>query len=246
LAGAAAALLAVLFFRRNFSTELLTFNGFGLMPVPPQPLTTAAAWFDWFGRAPLSGLLLFDLFDLVNYGLVAVIFLALYVALRRENPGAMLAALSAGLAGGTIYAAANQTLAMRTLSARYAAAATAEEGAQLLAAGEALLAMHNPGVPAQGTGLTVALLLVLLAGLVFAWEMRRSAAFSRATAVTGILANGLTLLHFPLLLIAPGLLWLPHTLGGPLRMAWYLLIALALWRLWRVRPEPAPAAIARL
>lgn len=242
LAGAVAAFLAVIFFRRNFATEMLTFNGFGLFAVPQEAVIGSVAWFDLLGRRPLLGLVLFDLFDLLNYALVAVLFLALYGALQGVNRSAMVAAVTAGLAGSTIYCASNQALAMWRLSDRYAAATTTAQQTLYLAAGEALLAIHNPGTPAQGTGITAALFLVLLAGLVISMVMWRSAVFNKATAVTGILANGLTLLHFPFLLIAPGLLWLPHTLAAPLRLAWYILIAVQLLRLRRALSAPVPLA----
>ncbi len=56
----------------------------------------------------------------------------------------------------------------------------------LLASGEALLAIHNPGAVFQGAGVNLGLLLVTVAGLIIAVVMLRSDVFGRATAIIGI------------------------------------------------------------
>jgi len=78
ITGGIAALIAVLVFRRYFSVELMQFDGFGLFSVPEAWPVSAADWFALFQENYVVALLLFDLFDLVNYGLVGLIFLALY------------------------------------------------------------------------------------------------------------------------------------------------------------------------
>ena len=182
LAGAIAALVAVLFFRRNCGAELTLFNGIGLFNVPETPPTTAIDWFMLLQNDRFVGLALLDLFDLANYALVGLIFLALYSALRHVHKSAMVVATSFGLVGIAVYFASNQAFSMLSLSDRYAAATTDMQKAMFLAAGEALLAIHNPGALHQGTGIYLSLLLVLLAGLIISLVMLRSTVFSRATA----------------------------------------------------------------
>jgi hypothetical protein len=80
---------------------------------------------------------------------------------------------------------------------------------RVLAAGEALLAIHNAGVMHQGTGIHLSLFLVLLAGLLFSVTMWRSDIFNRATAITGLLANTLGLGLYMTLIFAPALSWIP-------------------------------------
>ena len=63
--------------------------------------------------------------------------------------------------------------------------------------------------------------------------MLRGAVFSRATAYTGILANLFNLGCFIALAFAPAILWLPPTLAAPLRLVWYILIAITLFQLAR-------------
>ena len=236
LAGAVAALLAVLFFRRNFAAEMMLSRGFGLLDVPQIMPISAAEWFALLARNPLVGLLLFGLFDLINYALVGLILLALYGALHRANQSVMVVATACGLIGIAVYFASYQGFAMLALSSRHVTAATEAQQALVLAAGEALLAIHNPGALYQGTGIYISLLLVLLAGLLISLVMLRSAVFSRATAVTGLLANLLALSSFVFLAFNPELLWLPHSLAAPFRLAWYILIAIRLFQLARAAP----------
>jgi hypothetical protein len=233
LAGGAAALIAVVLFRRNFSAELMLFKGFGLFSVPASAPSSAIEWFTLFQENRFVGLALFGLFDLLNYALVGLIFLALYGALRDVNKSAMLVAATFAFVGIAVYFASNQAFAMLSLSGRFAAAPSDAERAIFLAAGEALLAIHNPGALYQGTGIYLSLLLLLLAGLLISIVMLRGAVFGRATAYTGILANLFNLAFFITLAFAPAILWLPPTLAAPFRLAWYILIAVRLFQLAR-------------
>jgi hypothetical protein len=189
----------------------------------------------------LIGLVLLDVVDLVNYALVAVIFLALYAALQLTNRSAMTMATAFGLVGTTVYLASNQAFGMLSLSERYAAATTEAQRAVYLAAGEGLLATQNPGTIYGGTGIYVNLFLVLLAGLVISVVMLRSNVFGKATAWVGIIANGVCLLHFAALAFAPALLALPSASSALFRVTWYVLIAVGLFRLGRRKQEEGGA-----
>jgi hypothetical protein len=100
-----------------------------------------------------------------------------------------------------------------------------------LAAGEALLAINNPGAIYQGTGIYTSLFLVLLAGLIISIVMLRNGIFSRATAYTGVLANGFGLSYFIALAFVPTIYALPTILSAPFRVVWYVLIARKLFQL---------------
>ena len=231
--GGIAALVVVIVFRRNVGTELTAFGGFGLFDVPKTAPVSAEAWFALFQSRPFLGLVLFELFDIVNYLLVGLIFLALYGALHKTNRSIMLITMACGLAGVVVYLASNQAFAMLSLSQRHAAATTEAQRDLFLAAGEALLAIHNAGTMHQGTGIHMGLFLVLLAGLLSSVVMLRGRIFNRATAITGLLANGVGLSYFITLAFAPAICWIPPTLSAPFRIAWYVLIALRLFRLER-------------
>ena len=95
------------------------------------------------------------------------------------------------------------------------------------AAGEALLAIHNPG------GVHLSLLLVALAGLIASLVMLRSRVFGKATATMGVVANSLVLSCFVALPLAPAIAFLFPASSAPFRIIWYVLIALKLFRLTR-------------
>ena len=233
LIAGAAALIAVVLFRRNCGTELVTFGGFGVLDVPAVFPSTALDWFTLLQENRFLGLVLLDLVDLVNYALLGLIFLALYGALRRAHHGAVLLATTLGLVGIAVYFVTNQAFSLLSLSDRYAAATTQTQRATLLAAGEALLAIHNPSAIYQGTGILASLLLVTLAGLAFSLVMLRSNVFGKVTAIVGILATVFQLGYFVPLPVAPALYALPFVLSAPFRLAWYVLIAVGLFRLAR-------------
>jgi hypothetical protein len=201
--------------------------------VPTEYPSTALGWFTLLQEDTLVGLLLFDVKDLVNYALVGLIFLALYAALHQTNRSAMAIATACGLVGIAVYLASNQAFAMLSLSEKYAAATTDAQRATFLAAGEALLAIYNPGAIYQGTGYYVGYFFVLLAGLIISVVMLRSSVFGKATAYVGILANGLALGHFLALAFAPALIVVPTPVSAPFRVLWMVLIALRLFRLGR-------------
>ena len=223
--GGIAALVAVFIFRRNLSAELMAFQGFGLFDVPGVAPIRAAEWFMLLQRDWFVGLTLLGVFDLVEYALVGLLFLALYAALKQANRSTMLLAVACGLAGIAVAFASNQGFAMLSLSEQYAAAATDTQRAMFLAAGEALLAIN------AGAGGYISLFLVLLAGLLISIVMLRGDTFGKATAYVGILANGVGLCYFLALAFVPAINWLPPTLSAPFRVIWYFLIARKLFQL---------------
>ncbi|MBN1965390.1 MAG: DUF4386 family protein [Anaerolineae bacterium] len=230
--GALIAVVAALGFRRNIAAELSLFTG----RVAPN---TAEEWFALLQDNRLLGLAYLNLFDVVNYALLGLLFLVLYVALKRSAEGFMIIAASFGVVGAAVYFASNQALAMLSLSDQYAAATTDAGRAIFLAAGEALLAINNPGAVAQGVGIHLSLLSITLAGLLISLVMQRSGSFNRLTAYLGIVAHVLVLGYFVALIFAPDLTWLPHTLAAIPIVVWELLIAWRLWGLARVETQAA-------
>ena len=193
--------------------------------------SSAVEWFALLQNHRLIGLTLLDLCDLVNYALVGLIVLALCAALRRADVGALAIAATSTFIGTALYFASNQAFAMMSLSERYTAATTEAQRSTLLAAGEALLAIDNPGATFPGAGSTLSLLLVTLASLIISIVMLRSDVFGRATAYVGLVAEAFQLGHFIVLTLAPALLALPTSLAAPFRLAWYILIARGLFQL---------------
>ncbi|MFO7678540.1 MAG: hypothetical protein R6X34_00670 [Chloroflexota bacterium] len=220
--GAVSALLAALLFRRNIGAEVSLFTGVDAIP------TTVADWYALLQANPFVGLSLLAVFDLVNYILVGVIFLALGAALWQANKSVAALALASGLVGVTLNLASNISLTMFSFSQRYAAATSAAQRADLLAAGQTVLAGNDPLTAVPGTGALVSLLLVGLAGLLFSVLLLP---FYRGTAVLGLLAGGCDLAYclvFPLTAVAP--VYLLLAAAGLFWMLWHLLVARVLWK----------------
>ncbi len=183
--GGIAALLAVFVFRRNLGAELMAFHGFGLFSVPETMPVSATKWFTLLQNNPFVGLALLEVFDLVEYALVGLMFLAVGVVLWQSHQTMILLATIGGLIGIAVYFTSNQAFAMLSLSEHYATATNDAQRAMFVLAGESLLAINNPGVCYQGTGIYASLFLVLLAGLLISLVMLQSDVFSKVTAWTG-------------------------------------------------------------
>ena len=228
--GGAAALLAALVFRRNLGAEI---NLFTQQPLPE----TVLDWFTLLQDRPLIGLSYLNLFDLLDYVLVALMFLAVYAAFRNTHRSAALVALTLGLVGMAVSLASNASLSMLSLSSQYAAAANEAQRSLILAAGQAMLAVSSqPGVIYHSTGMYSSYLFIAIAGFIFSLLMLKSHIFGRAAAYTGILAGALDLVY------CIGIIFLPLTkidliakitqpAAGLLLMVWHFLIGLKLWRL---------------
>jgi hypothetical protein len=230
--GGAAAVIAVVLFRRNLGAEFSLLRITGIISFGPATTPrTAVEWFSLLQGNALLGLVLLEIFDLVNYALVGLIFLALYGALRRDNKSAMVIATVLGLVGIAVSFATNHAFALLSLSDRYAAAATDAQRSMFLAAGEALLATSNPGAIYQGTGIYASLLLVTLAGIIISVVMLRSSVFGTATACAGILAGVFGLGYFGALALAPAVRAAPPSISAVFLLVWYLRIGRRLFRL---------------
>jgi hypothetical protein len=227
--GAIAAFMAAVLFRRNMDAEYLLLRGVGIIHTGPAIApSTVADWFALLNQNKLLGLTLLNIFDLVNYALLGLIFLASLAALQRTSKSIMTIGTGLGLLGIMIYFGSNQALSMLSLSSRYASAVTEGHRSTLLAAGQASLALHE-NVSYQGNGLYISFLLVSVAGLILSLVMLKSDSFSRMSAYMGITANLLGLGYYIMLVFAPALVYLPLSLSALFLIAWYLMISERLW-----------------
>jgi len=153
-----------------------------IFAVWPPPVTVSE-WFTLFRNNWLLGLLSLDLLYIVNNVLLVLIYLALYIALKKAAEAGMLIALVLGLVGVAAYFASNTSFEMLSLSSQYAAAATEAQRSVLLAAGQAMLAVY------KGTAFNVYYVLNGIALVIIAGVMLRSTVFSRATAYAGLLGG---------------------------------------------------------
>ena len=204
----------------------------------PQP-GTVSDWFVLFQSNRLIGLLDFWGLEVPMYAMFAMVFLALYVVLRKANEGLMAIAMTFALLGIGIFFATNNPFSMLSLGNQYAAATTDAQRSTLLAAGQAMLA--NTNQRAVG-GFNMGLFLVSVAGLMISSVMLRSKSFSRLTAYVGILAYVLSLVDYlrealtssatvALLVILPSALFL---------MIWFVLVGRRLYQLGRLEGKTLP------
>ena len=90
--GGVAALMAGVIFRRNLGAEISLFS------TQKQP-DTIIDWFTLLQNNRVLGLAYLNIFDLVNYALVGLMFLALYVVLKQANKSYMAIATTLGFLG---------------------------------------------------------------------------------------------------------------------------------------------------
>ncbi len=202
-----------------------------VLAIYPQP-RKISDWFMLFQSNSNVGLLDLWGLEVSMYLMFMMMFLALYMVLRKINQSLMVIALTFALLGIGVFLATNNPFSMLSLSNQYATATTDAERSTLLAAGLALVS--NTNQRAVG-GFNMGLLLVSAAGLMVASVMLQSNSFSRTTAFVGILAHGLSLADYlrqaltssaivALLVILPNALFL---------VIWYVLVGRRLYQLGR-------------
>lgn len=152
--------------------------------------------------------------------LTILIFLGLYIALRRLNESWITIAAVLGILSTLLFITSNPAIAMLSLSKDYAAATSDAQRAIFLAAGQA----HMSGW--QGSDYHVGFILGSISPIITSIIMLRSKLFSKATAYLGILANVVGLgIYVPsvgvyIALFSVVILWV-----------WYILLAVHFFRL---------------
>ncbi|MGA9170791.1 MAG: DUF4386 family protein [Nitrososphaeraceae archaeon] len=163
----------------------------GLIPIQMivfflwPPPTTVIGWFSLFQQEPLIGLIDMDLLLIVDYVLMLIVILSLWVTLRRTSESFMAIALILQIVSLATYFSSTVAFEMLSLSNQYRAAATDGQRFVSLAAGQAMLAAW------QGTAFDVSYILGAFTLLIVSYVMLRSRLFSRTTAFVGILTSAL-------------------------------------------------------
>jgi hypothetical protein len=192
----------------------------------PKP-TSAAEYFDVYRSSPLEAFLRGDFLLLVLIGLYLGTFPALYAALRRLSPVyAALATLFTVMAvAGTF--ATESSFSLLRLGEQYVNATGEAIRNHLLSAGEAVIAsdMWNStaaymgGILLQGSGVMISVI------------MLRSKDFSKVTAYSGLLGNGLDLIQHILHIFLPSISGFITMFMGVFYFVWYPMLARDLFRL---------------
>lgn len=216
---------------------ILIFGEVVILAIYPPP-DTISEWFILFQSDRLIGFLNFWGLEVPMYLMFTVMFLALYMTLRKANPSLMVIALTFAILGIGVFLSTNNPSSILSLSNKYAAATTDAEASKLLAAGQAVLS--NTNQRAVG-GFNMGLFLVSVAGLMISSVMLQSNCFSRSIALVGILAHGLSLADYlrqaltssaivALLVILPNALFL---------VIWYLMVGRRLYQFGASRKPSA-------
>ncbi len=191
-------------------------GGSGLASTP----SSAQDWFTLLQTNRLLGLAVLGTFETAFFPLTVIMFLGLFVILRRVNKSWMTIAVVFYLIGTTVYFASNNALAMLGLANQYAATTTEAQKSVLLAAGQAVMATE------QGTGMAMTFFLSSLAGLIVSIVMLRSRTFGKTIGVIGIVANVFGLPGSGLGLI----FW---TVNGLFMLVWIVMVGVRLLQLSR-------------
>jgi len=192
--------------------------------------STAAESFAMLQNNRIVGLLRLDLLTVFVYmPLCYLLFLGIYIALRRTNGAYATLATVLVFAGITLFLATPSAFSMMVLSDKYALATTDAQRSQLLAAGEAILASDMW----HGTGAIIGSMLLQSGALLISVVMLQGKIFSKAIAYVGILTHGLDLAHLIFLLLVPGLGTILVAIAGTLYLIWFPLVGLRLFQLGR-------------
>ncbi len=209
-----------------------------VLAIYPQP-NTISDWFALFQSNSIVGLLDLWGLEVPMYLMFILMYLTLYMVLRKANQSLMVIALTFALLGIGVFLATNNPFSMLSLSNQYAAAATDAERSTFLAAGQALLS--NTSQRAVG-GFNTGLFLVSVAGLMVSSVMLQSNSFSRSTAFVGILAHALSLADYLRQALTPSaivalLVILPNAL---FLVIWYVLVGRRLYQMGRLEGKMLP------
>ena len=192
-------------------------------------------WFQLFQRSPFMGMRNMGLLNIFLNLLAIPVYMALF-AVHRHKPQQPFAALAMIISylGIGIFLATNRAFPMLALSQQHTAAATDAQRAVIEGAGLAILSVgdsHSPGT-------FLAFILAETAGILISVIILRSSIFSKLNAWAGIIGFSILAIFEYLTSFTFGLSnWtmLLSMIGGILTMVWYILLALRLFKLPKLK-----------
>jgi hypothetical protein len=214
--GALAPLVAVVLYASQFI--ILAFG-------EPYP-ASAEGWFALVQRSRLLSLWYLNAADIVSITLLGIMFLALYLALRRFSPSWMLIALYLALVGVVVFVVPRVlTLAVVPLSDLHASATGEAQRTLYLAAGETLSRVTT------ATPQTLGFFLMAVAGLIISGVILHSPVFGRVVAYIGIVAFVAAVANVLGWMLAPSVAMIALPINGLLWLVWWLVVSVGLLRL---------------
>ncbi len=201
----------------------------GIMIAVGGEPTTAEEYFQALNSG-FTGLMRLDFGTLILIVLFPFVAFGVYAALRHSRQAYAMLAMILVIIGTVLGLANHSAFSMMHLSDLYAAAAAPAQQAQLLTAGETIIASdmwHTTAGFLAG--------LFMQGGFVFiSFVMLRVSGFSKWTAYTGMIANGLDFVHVIVGLFAPTLAFGMLAVGGIFYVVWFPLLGRDLIRLGKV------------
>jgi hypothetical protein len=197
-----------------------------------QPATAQAAY-AMLQANRLVGFLRLDGLTILVMPLYFLLFFSLYTVLKHKD--AIFAGLASLLvfAGLTLFLATPSAFSWLALSDKFATATDNSMKAQLLAAGEAVLASDLW----HGSGAILGGILLQTGALVISLVMLGSPAFGKLTAWLGIVMFGLDLAHLLVMFFFPADGVILMAVAGTLYLAWFPLLARDFFRLAKKNSE---------
>ena len=193
-------------------------------------------FFEMYQNNKLAGMLQDDFSSLFLMALYLFISPALYYALRRVSPVYTTLAALMTLIIVAISISTHSGFSLMFLSDKYAAAASEAQRAQILAAGEAVLASDIW----NSSGALFSVLFMQGGGVIFSLVMLRSQDFSKLTAWSGLVANGFDLLQHLLHYFYPEAASFIFIVFGSAYLLWYPMLARDLLRLAKYGSRELP------
>ena len=201
-----------------------------VMFVLGTPPTTAMETFKMLEENKFAGLLRLDLLTvLVCMPLYYLLFLGLYVALKRTCPVPAAIVMLFGCAGVTLFLATPSVFSWLTLGDKFVAVTSDAQKNLLLAAGESLLVSDMW----HGTGATIGGILIQFSTTMVSIVMLSSSAFKKSTAYVGVTTHGLDLARLLLSFFIPSISVGLMAIAGTLYLIWFPLLALDFFKLGR-------------
>ena len=148
-----------------------------------QPPETIEGWFELFRKSWLLGLIHLDIIYIIDNVLVAVIYLALYVILKKRNESLMAIAMLLGFLGIAAYFASNTSFEMLSLSRAFEKAASDTDRSMLMAAARVMIETW------RGTAFNTYYVLNGITLLLISKVMYGSGIFSNRTAIIGLISG---------------------------------------------------------
>ena len=188
---------------------------------------TVEACYKLLHKNKLVGLLRLDILTVFVMPLYYLFFYSIYKRLKSSNSALSSISLILIFAGLTLFLASPSVFSFLHLSEKYVQAVSEDQKNQILAAGEAILAMDMW----HGTSAVLGGLLLQTGALLLSLVMLYSRKFTKLTAYSGIIVYGLDLLHIILGFFIPPVSYALMAIAGPVYLLWFLMVGLELFKL---------------